>query len=96
MSKVVISVKENKALYKDFGRTVEAYKLLNPDKYTSLERICYLDLINDILMPFMAQQPCEYLRTEEQLEQEAHVVWSQLVKNGDIDRFCQVISKKEG
>lgn len=91
MNKVVISNKANKELYKDFNRVVGAYKALNPDKYTSLERICYLDLI-DTLVNFMQNMPCEYLRTQEQLEEEANNVWAELYKNGDIDRFCQLIN----
>jgi hypothetical protein len=91
MSKLVISTKENKDLYKDFNRTVDAYKALNPDKYTSLERICYLDLI-DTLVSFMKEISMDYLRTDEQIKEEAHAVWLDLYKNGDIDQFCQRIS----
>jgi len=91
MSKVVISVKENKELYKDFNRVVDAYKALNPDKYTSLERICYLDLI-DALVNYMKTMPMDYLRTDEQMEEEANKVWLDLLRNNHIDNFCQIIS----
>lgn len=91
MSKVVITVKENKKLYKDFNRVVDDYKASNPDKYTSLERICYLDLI-DALVNYMKTMPMDYLRTDEQMKEEANIVWLDLLKNGDIDNFCQIIN----
>lgn len=91
MSKLVISAKENKKLYKSFNRALDAYKASNPDKYTSLERICYLDLI-DVLINYMKTMPMDYLRTDEQMKQEAHKVWLELYQNNDIDKFCQIIS----
>jgi hypothetical protein len=91
MSKVVISIRENKELYKDFNRVVDAYKSLNPDKYTSLERICYLDLI-DALVDYMKNMPMDYLRTDDQMREEANKVWLGLLTNNDIDNFCQIIS----
>ena len=39
-------------MYRSFNRTLEAYKALNPEKYTSLEMICYADLMSDKLIPY--------------------------------------------
>lgn len=91
MGKAVISKKENKELYKDFNRVFDAYKALNPDKYTSLERICYLDLIDE-LVNYMKEMPMDYLRTEEQMREEANAVWLNLLRSGDIDNFCRGIN----
>jgi hypothetical protein len=91
MTKETITKKENEELYKDFNRTLEAYAVLNPDKYSSLERICYCDLINDVIYPFLRDLEREVTYTHEQLLEQSHATWIDLYKNGDIDRYCRKV-----
>lgn len=95
--KETISEKENKKIYKSLNKEFNAYKKLNPDKYTSLEMICYVDLMQDKLIPFVKDLNITQGKelTEELVLQNAHALWLAALQNQVIDQFCQPTGKGE-
>lgn len=95
LSKKTISKKENEKMYRSFNRTLEAYKALNPEKYTSLEMICYADLMEDKLIPYVRDlnETQGMSLTEDLILQNAHALWLAAYQNGVIDQFCMPTGK---
>jgi hypothetical protein len=89
--KQVITEKENEELYLSLNSVINFFAELRPEKYTSLESICYYDLTEDVLIPFLSDLEPEIIKTDEQLKQAAHSIWVELIKNGDIDEFCRKV-----
>lgn len=95
LSKKTISKKENEKMYRSFNRTLEAYKALNPEKYTSLEMICYADLMEDKLIPYVRDlnETQGMSLTEDLILQNAHALWLAAIENQVIDQFCMPTGK---
>ena len=82
-----ISKRETKELYQDFNRAYEAYKALNPEKYTSLEKICYIDMMYDRFIPCVKENQPHY--DDDTMLQVAHALWLASIQNGFLDQFCR-------
>jgi hypothetical protein len=86
MKKKTVNSKE---LYKDFNRTLEAYKALKPDKYTSLEMICYSDLMLEVLIPRVKKEKPDW--NDDDILQVAHQLWIGSIQSDFIDKYCQEV-----
>ena len=87
--KKTITAEENTQLYSSLNIAFNSYAKLNPEKYTSLQMICYVDVMQEILIPFLKDLEPEIKKDDDQVLQEAHATWVALVENGDIDEFCR-------
>lgn len=86
MSKKTVDSTE---LYKDFNRTVEAYRTLKPEKYTSLEMICYANLMLEVLIPRVKEEKPDW--EEDDILKVAHGLWLGSIQSGFIDKYCQEV-----
>jgi hypothetical protein len=93
MLKEIITEVENQELYASLNKSFESYKKLMPEKYTSLEMICYVDLMQDKLIPYFEDLAITDGRefNKEDIVLNAHSMWLASLQNGIIDQFCQPI-----
>lgn len=92
--KEVISKKENRALHESLKEAYCSYMILNPEKYESFKSVCYVDMMEEYLIPYFKTMAIAQGRAEDkqQIALQAHLTWLECVNEGVLDVYSRVIT----